>query len=663
MKRNAIIYALWPINIKVIENFIGNNEGVTILSLPDFIPKEVEKIFIKNGCEIVYLSDLLPKLQTDYFMLESSTLVRYFENKYIESNFTKDLERVQRCTQTAITIVNYLAVLNYALEHYVICFGIINEQYTPIAKMISLFLQKNNISNIYLSHGAALGVAYTIHDVFHADIYCVGSAREQNGNNNVNKSRKKVFKITGLPSWDKLYIDSTNIHKLAWFKKYQIDEELPTVTLFTAWNADVSKLFRLEDEYVLEPFKLVFQAKKNLEALVGFNLIIKDRPGGNHKNRVVNLAKDLGLNNFFYMNGDADPFLQYSDLIISLDSSISVEAIIASNAPLNIPRPIGWYYGPYIGGNDGIINLNSDNIEETIATFLIQPKKRQEYIDSLRNTPQYYSPAFEGKATESVVVVMNEFMPLENSEAIKQYQLDNLQEAQQFEESGIETERPLISFVMKVVEEQKDFLVTTINSLCAQINSHWQLLVVADFEVFDTAFEQHENLHWVYMRSEDFVDRGLDDAVNCLEEGWLCFLKPGMEVEPYFLTYCLHYIASCTRWQFIYMDEGKVNQYGDYCLLHRRPNFDESLLGGRFDFGENCLVELSVLKHIIAESRTHSGIESFDWLLRVFKLFGTASIGHISDILVSSNNLVFESKNKQEKSIELWGGFSESNFL
>ena len=640
MNRNAIIYALWGSNISVIESFLEKNVSCYIISSEIFISKSIRKSLESRGYHIIYFEEIYDnKLDNEK---EKSLLS--LKKSLLSAKLTNNKARTERCISVANNIITTLYALNYAISHFDVSLCIVNEQYTPLARAIVLFSKNNTITTFYISHGAAWGVNYTVHSTSYADLYFIAGERFSNYYSFIDKINKKYI-ITGLPSWDTMAsVIKSPSNQLLWKDKYVLDSKLPTVVFFTTWVAYFSELYILEKDTLKKGFELILKAKISLKEKIEFNLIIKDRAGaGNNQELLQELCHSIGLDNneIIYTNGNAADFLLYSDLIISLDSTISAEAIVAGNAPINIPRPMGWYYGPFIGGNDGIINLTEENIVETITTFLTQPEKRQQYIDNLRNNPQYYSPAFEGNATYSVVQVMEGHCVASTDAHIKNYIANQTQPALSYEQvQETDKQYPWIYFIVEVKEHQLDALANTIDSLAQQSNIHWQLIVLSELSCPNPIFSEIDQLHWLEFDALQLQTTALTSVVSELDSSaWLAFITPGMCLTAYFLTHCQRYMALHPEWHYIYSDDATFNQKGDYCKLNYRPDFNLEYLRSKSYLSSFCLVSANALQQL---DDFQLAALSYDLIFKVYEHFGTRAIGHIAELLWSKPTLQFD---------------------
>jgi len=643
----AIFYGLWPHNSHVLIEFVRHHKGITIFTEESFVPVSLKRSIKALGAHVVYLSDLYDSICNEQLTQESEKLVMRMQKAMVAHNVSPGKEGRERNLIITRDIINILAVLDSLKEEYKINFGIVNEQYTPLIKAIVLYLKAQKVPVLYLAHGAACSAPYTIHNVSHADVYMIGGRRFKESFKFAQGNKKKIV-ITGLPGWDKIITYPKTAKDIeSWQHELTLNPSLPTVTFFTTWVGCSSWLFELEKDLPFNSLRLVLEAKKKLKGRVEFNLVIKDRPGADHAGFLDSLIAEIGLDasEVHYSRGSPESFVVNSDVVISVDSTISVEAIIAGTAPLNIPIDMSWLYGPIFGLGDGLVNLSRDNASIILEQLLTNEVERNNYIQNLRSNPDYYSPAFNGRAVKSVVQVMDGFMVSPDNLGLQNCQAAQRNNAIAFENIEVNIESLSIHFLVKVHDGDQALLADTVDSIAGQLNSNWRLTVIADFDAPNAAFDELDTLEWIKLEAEAVKLIGLAHVIADIQTDWVVWVKPGMCFEPYFISHFHRYMGLHPEWKFVYVDEVKVNQQGEICTTNFKPDFNLELLRSTVYMGELCLVNAASVKS--QGSMVVVDAESYDLAFKIYEVYGEEAVGHIPETLLNTSTLYFNCFNRE----------------
>lgn len=425
MKKPAIISFLWPKNCGVIERYVRQNPGAVILTLATYTTAEVEDRIRSAGGEVVALDNVLPS--------EEAGAVKKSVNRFCEhvTHLLDDKSWRSFCDahawqgeQFAAAIrtqiedglgkVSFLTeVLQYAHSVYDIRLLVINEDLMPFGRTAVVWARGVGIPSLVLSHSLLLMTAYTVHAAIHADVMAVFGERGLDAYRDAGLDTSRI-RITGCPAWD-VYASQIGARTQIRSRVAQhlnLDFARPIVVFGTTWAANLSAV---GDEAIYGRTLALFLAacSRLREQGLEIQAVIKDRPQNAEFCRdqlaELRLAYDLPAESCVQVTTYVEDLVLSADVVVSVDSNLSVEAMLAEVPAVSVAAEMGLRLGPCYDADSGIVEVLD---EEELAACLVRILTDSAYQDSLKAAMRprvgYYNLGFDGSATERVVMLMDE---------------------------------------------------------------------------------------------------------------------------------------------------------------------------------------------------------------------------------------------------------------
>ncbi|EEG06989.1 glycosyl transferase family 2 [Pseudogulbenkiania ferrooxidans 2002] len=197
--------------------------------------------------------------------------------------------------------------------------------------------------------------------------------------------------------------------------------------------------------------------------------------------------------------------------------------------------------------------------------------------------------------------------------------------------------RPVFNLVTVVSRQEQNRLADTVDALQQQLYPHWRLIVLADWEAPDPAFQEHEQLGWLQLDTLDDPDllaRAVNSVAAEVPADWLMWLPVGFRLVPQALVRFGEAIHMHPEWSALYCDSDIVSPMGERFKPRFRPDFAPEYLRSMDYIGDAVAVATSALLER-GGFEAYPGAYWFDLLLWLFEQHGPQSIGHVDDMLLS----------------------------
>lgn len=423
MSTPALISLLLPKNQRVIESFVQKHRGTTVLSPGHMITDDSQARFAAAGGRLVSLDSLLDdalhaevqrelaarKQQLATAVIERD-LNQRFAGREVAPAVLAECVEAEAAAQLPV-LLSLVAALRRAAERYAIRLVVLNEDLTPMSRILVDWARLRGIPSLHLSHSLLLCEPYTVHAQLHADVTAVFGERGAHGYADIGLDPSKL-RITGNPAWDdypQLALRRQEL-RTALAAEHGLSADRPIVVFGTTWSANLTAL---GDEALygktLRAFLLA--CKKLLAAGVSLQPVVKDRvtfESGPH--RLLQMAAELDLPPGYvrFAMGDAASWVAAADVVISVQSNLSVEAMLAGVPAINLLTELGLLLGPCFASDAGVLEVDEGGLAEAIRDLLLKPELRARQIEAMKQAAASHNTGADGRATERVVALMEE---------------------------------------------------------------------------------------------------------------------------------------------------------------------------------------------------------------------------------------------------------------
>ncbi|MBB1125989.1 glycosyltransferase [Thiospirillum jenense] len=266
------------------------------------------------------------------------------------------------------------------------------------------------IPSLHVEHAFTTQNPFTIHSSLYADFLAVANHRSLEAYADFGFDLSRIF-VTGAPHADvysqlKKQKLTTRIYII---EKYKFNPDRPIIVFGTTWHGYFTSF---SDPLVFEKtIKHFFSACKQLfDKGIQANFVIKDRPQNAFKattlETISNLAKNCGVEDFFYVLADTAEIVTIADVVVAVDSGLLIEALIAETPAINLMYELGLILGPCFDVNSGVIEVEPQHLACEIERLIIDKHYREQHVQQMRDSASYHNLGVDGRATERVAALM-----------------------------------------------------------------------------------------------------------------------------------------------------------------------------------------------------------------------------------------------------------------
>lgn len=423
MSAPAIVCSLTPKNMRPIEGFVRRHPGTTVIAHGRWsiahadIPAAGGSLVVLETLIDCREQDILREVVARQEQLEGVLADPGWHRRWQESSIPSEVLRDCLCREAAARLpelIPLVAALQAALARYTIRLVIVIEDLTPARRIIVDWARYHGIPSIHLSHSLLLFEAYTVCGYVHADVLAVFGQRGVEGYSDIGLDPGRI-RITGNPAWDDypmLQRWRSQI-RAAMATEYGLSTHKPIVVFGTTWAGNLTAL---DDEALYGDTLRAFLAacKKLFDAGSSMQAVVKDRPrpatSETGAQSLRRLMAELGLapESVCYAEGDAVSWLLTADVLVSVDSNLSIEAMLAGVPAINLLNEPGLFLGPCFAVDSGILEVEASVLAPAIEELLMNADLRARQLDAMRHAAVYHNIGVDGRATERVVSLMNE---------------------------------------------------------------------------------------------------------------------------------------------------------------------------------------------------------------------------------------------------------------
>lgn len=421
MNEAALISLLWPKNQHLLRPYLAQRPR-TVYTLAAYANPALQEMVAQSGSRVGILEQLLPEARINALRAEAAekaqSTARVVEDadwstfcvaggcsaKRLRSVLTQDLPA--RLFESMLLI----EALDAARERHAVELLVVNEDLMQAAKTAVLWARNAQIPSLHLSHSAILGQPYTVHHQFNADCMAVFGSRGQAGYLDMGIAPDRM-PATGNPAWD-AYADLAprRAEVRHWvFDKYQLQADAPLLVFGTTWAANLTA-FADPDIYDRTVRAFLRSCRQLRQSGRRVHCVIKDRASnlGFGRERVGAIARSEGLepDDYLYTVEDMEALTLAADLLISVDSNLSIEAMLAGTPALNLWDATGWLLGPFFAAEDGVLQVHPDRLADILAQLLDAPALREALLSSLQSRVADFNAGHDGKAAQRVAELM-----------------------------------------------------------------------------------------------------------------------------------------------------------------------------------------------------------------------------------------------------------------
>lgn len=437
MSSFAIVAYLWRDNSGILESYAKRHPGVTILSPGAYFDAAAATRIEAAGGRLMALEQLLSKADLDKVKMESEALRGRAKQELGAQSWQQhcgqhdwDGGRLaplieQRVEAEAHNFVMLLEALARAASGFEIGLAMVVEDLMPIGRTIVEWARGRGVPSLVLSHSLILFKPYTIHDRVHADVMAVYGERALEGYRDLGIGEQR-FRVIGNPAWDAYAAMKPRKARIRWevITKYGLNEGRPIVVFGTTWAANLSALG--DEKVYRRTLAAFFHACAELrESGLDVQPVIKDRIQNSAfgDSLVPEIAKRHGFagGSYVYAVEGVEQLIVAADVVVSVDSNMSIEAMLVQTPAVNLISEFGMHLGPCFGAETGVVESEENDLAGWLRKLLTDGGFRQRQCEAMQARAEYYNRGTDGLATQRALELIEELTLPVAGQKEKQY--------------------------------------------------------------------------------------------------------------------------------------------------------------------------------------------------------------------------------------------------
>ena len=314
--------------------------------------------------------------------------------------------------------ISIIEALDIAREKYAIEILVLSEDLTCSPRIVTEWAKFHDIVSLHLPHGMALAVPYTISSSLNAEKMAAFGRRNIESYLDIGISPDRMI-VTGNPSWDvyaELKNERADLRKKIW-EKYRLTHDAPLIVFGTTWHAALTASSD-PDIYKKSLHDFLVACKMLLDNGCPMNIIVKDRENNlsyRHQN-AFEIFETVGLpsGSYRYTFEDTQLLVVAADCLVSVDSNLSIEAMMCGTIAINLIYESGLRMGPSFSTDSGILNTVPVELPSVLEGILKDPAMRERLRRCSDERSYYYNIGNVGGSAERVASLMTDMAMFRN---------------------------------------------------------------------------------------------------------------------------------------------------------------------------------------------------------------------------------------------------------
>ncbi|TAM59476.1 methyltransferase domain-containing protein [bacterium] len=397
----AIVSLLWGKNTDVLRHYVAHRRRLVLMPA-GFAGSDAASArpIQEAGGAVQVLEMLLPEGRIDEIRADAgrraATVAHVVEQQQwpaFSAQLECEAERIRglltrKLEERLLPELVLVEALEVARRQHAIELVVVNEDVTSLGKTAALWARAHEIPVVHLAHSEILGELYTVHREFHADAMLAFGARGTEPYRDLGIEEQRL-PVVGNPAWDRYeaFVAQRATVRREVYRHYGLNEQAPLVLFGTTWSArlsaqDICDLYERTVRAFLKAVRII------RDAGIGANVVIKDRPANAAfgKAALDAIAAETGIapDAYRYATADTEALIVASDVVVSMDSNLSIEAMIAGVPALNYWDDRSWTLGPFFGADDGIVQATDSDLAAAVAGILTNPGFKEGVLAGMR---------------------------------------------------------------------------------------------------------------------------------------------------------------------------------------------------------------------------------------------------------------------------------------
>lgn len=409
MKKAALLYALWEKNLPILQQYLTDRKRVVII--PAHLNTEAVRSAVQSaGSELHVLPPNAEHSRVPLFLgrlQQDTNELGFSDDEYSQTILRLLQQQVLAEWPYAHGLFNVLETLT---DHFDIELTMLNDDVVRDSKVLALWSRSKKIPIIQIAHGSGIGTPYA-GEVNLSDYLVVPSKRSAEYFADMGVPEAKIH-VLGNPYWDVIpaVIQRRSALRETFSNEYRLPLDHKWVLWAPTWNAHLS--FLDDRDYRQQMMQACAALREvHLAGRKDVCLVYKDRHTGedtieNKRAYLMQQAVQHGVSDYVRFAMD-DPiyWVGAADAVVSYDSNMSIEAVLANVPAINVMSDFGCVTGGGYGARDGVLVLEPEQVGSAlVGLFGDTPLRHRLLADG--NARKSYFHHQEGSAVSNIVNLM-----------------------------------------------------------------------------------------------------------------------------------------------------------------------------------------------------------------------------------------------------------------
>jgi GT2 family glycosyltransferase len=241
----------------------------------------------------------------------------------------------------------------------------------------------------------------------------------------------------------------------------------------------------------------------------------------------------------------------------------------------------------------------------------------------------------ERMANPSKLIESGDFIGLDLK---TQYEVYRTLQPKEESPSGEFNYSPLISIIVPVFNVEKRWLDACIESVLAQSYTNWELCLHDDASTSPATIEclqfwalKDDRVKVQYGKKNQHISGASNDALKIAKGEFIGLMDNDDELHKDALWFVVQALNEDQSIDYLYTDEDKIDEKGEFCQPHFKPDWSPELLESMMYVGHFGVVRRSIIDAVGGFRLGVEGSQDFDLTLRISQI--TQKFTHIPRVL------------------------------
>lgn len=561
--------------------------------------------------------------ESSYFKFNQAVMMKVFERE-ANSNL-----------QTIFADINNLQAL---ADEFFIEAILINEEAMSTGKTFREWAKRQGIPLIHVTHGTCMLQNYEYAEYPGDHTITVFGQRSADFYFDCGVPASRL-QFIGNPVWNEykqLKQKKQQVRKDL-CSRHRMDADLPIIVFGTSWCAYLSAS---DDRDIEQQIRTAFDAYKYLTQNGIFaQFVIKDRKNDHSigEETVSRLITEYKIPKQLvrYVLDDTSLWVTAADVVISIDSNLSYEAVLAETPAINLLTSFGMIVGPAFSADDPILQCEASELGSQLHTIISSVPLRAELQEKMRRNTEYFKFGDDGKEAERFCALLEKERRVQPQHDHNAWLAKRRPHAAQMKDhfkalldTLLQSEgMPVVHVVINAVDANKDQLLATLNSLQSQMLQAARITVVSGIAMPDDV--DSGMIEWQPIGNSwaETVNELLFADATC---NWALVVPAGYTLEPQLLLTLAEACSNHPQWRLVYMNEDTLDAQGHYSDPLFRPDMNLELLLSNPYLGDVVYFKTDTFSEVEGFGKL-SNIENHQLALRMLAGYGEGCVGHSMD--------------------------------